>query len=658
METKPFSLQSPEVIAKDYGGNKQKIGQAAQLGVIDPTAAVLAGMFIDRMRAAQVKEQVPQQTIAQQVFAPPAPPMPPMGGAPPPPPPMPPMGGAPPPPPMPPMGGAPPVGMAAGGFVGDNSGFGGGGGSGNFGGGMSQPPMQPMNQQFMSQQPMQPMGQQYTSPYPMPPMQPMGQQNSVNGYQGISAMTPHFADGGYVGAGSNFGGSNGLGAYDDDGGMVNPGADYGRGITALDLPDSMFAEPSDGGYANGGIVAFAEAGGVVGRKSFGESAAGRLFGFRTPEEQEAERQQNDADNERVRRLNLRKAAQMKNTFSNLIGGDIYKVPDEGVPLSGPEVAAATAKAKAPAAAPAAAAPAAAAPRSAPAAARGKGLAALSSGAPAARASVAAPAATPVDELSPEQQTRDIGKYMTTVEGLYGKPGGPGSAIEEQEAALKTARSPEAQKKRKKEDMYMALAEIGANMAATKSPSFLQAAGEAMKTALPGVAASAKERRQDQKDALRQSVDTELMQYGIKTKTVDAAIKLNQDFQELVSKGMDRKQAWKIAMMNNETNLKAIAATREGNRLQYSASIANYAGQKGAITDAKMTDIRGKAMAYADGAMEKLMFTNDGRKMTSQQLAQQRRTFANEYERYALGGGGGAGNVTLSSADAALLARNR
>jgi len=186
--------------------------------------------------------------------------MPPLGGAPPPPPPMPPMGGAPPPPPMPPMGGAPPVGMAAGGFVGDNSGFGGGGGSGNFGGGggMGQQftNQQPMNQQFMSQQPMQPMGQQYTSPYPMPPMQPMGQQNSVNGYQGISAMTPHFADGGYVGAGSNFGGSNGLGAYDDDGGMVNPGADYGGGITALDLPDSMFAEPSDGGYANGGIVAF------------------------------------------------------------------------------------------------------------------------------------------------------------------------------------------------------------------------------------------------------------------------------------------------------------------------------------------------------------------------------------------------------------------
>ena len=408
METKPFSLQSPEVIAKDYGGNKQKIGQAAQLGVIDPTAAVLAGMFIDRMRAAQVKEQVPQQTIAQQVFAPPAPPMPPMGGAPPPPPPMPPMGGAPPPPPpmppmggapppppMPPMGGAPPVGMAAGGFVGDNSGFGGGGGSGNFGGGMSQPPMQPMNQQpmnqqpmnqqFMSQQPMQPMGQQYTSPYPMPPMQPMGQQNSVNGYQGISAMTPRFADGGYVGAGSNFGGSNDLGAY-DDGGMVSPGVDYGRGITALDLPDSMFAEPSDGSYANGGIVALATGG-----------------------------------------------------FS----------------------------------------------------------------------------------LAPEIEPPSWEEMIKKATEALGAPAG--AAIDAERAYYKDA--PERLKKQKREDMYMTLAQIGANMASTKSPSFLQAAGEAAQAALPGLASASKERRTEERAAMKGAADMERGDYASKLKGIEVGTSL-------------------------------------------------------------------------------------------------------------------------------------
>ena len=73
---KPFSMQAPEDIAKEYGGNKQSIAKAAQMGLLDPTTAVMAGMFIDRMRDAQAQEQVPQQTIAEQTFAPPQPQMP------------------------------------------------------------------------------------------------------------------------------------------------------------------------------------------------------------------------------------------------------------------------------------------------------------------------------------------------------------------------------------------------------------------------------------------------------------------------------------------------------------------------------------------------------------------------------------------------------
>ncbi len=79
METKPFNMQSPEQIAKDYGGNKQKIAEAMQMGILDPTAGTLAGMFIDRMRSAAQQEAAPQQTVAQQTFAPPAPPAPPAG---------------------------------------------------------------------------------------------------------------------------------------------------------------------------------------------------------------------------------------------------------------------------------------------------------------------------------------------------------------------------------------------------------------------------------------------------------------------------------------------------------------------------------------------------------------------------------------------------
>ena len=123
METKPYRIQSPEDIAKDYGGNKQKIAQAMQMGVVDPTAGVLAGMFIDRMRSAQMQEQAPQATVAQQVMggAPAQAPLAPAGGlgaTAPALPPMAPQGGpglSPPPAQAAPPMGAPPPGIAAGG---------------------------------------------------------------------------------------------------------------------------------------------------------------------------------------------------------------------------------------------------------------------------------------------------------------------------------------------------------------------------------------------------------------------------------------------------------------------------------------------------------------------------------------------------------------
>lgn len=135
-KSKPFSIQAPEQIAKDYAGNKQKIAEAMRMGVVDPTAGILAGMFIDRMRSAQMQEMAQQPTVAQQVMggapaqaplaqagglgatAPAGPPMAPAA------PPMdaglpaaaPPMNAMPPMDAMPPMG-APPMGMAEGGIA-------------------------------------------------------------------------------------------------------------------------------------------------------------------------------------------------------------------------------------------------------------------------------------------------------------------------------------------------------------------------------------------------------------------------------------------------------------------------------------------------------------------------------------------------------------
>ena len=64
----PYEIQAPKDIALKYGGNKQKIAQAAQMGLVDPTAAVLAGMFIDKMRTAQQEETTPTQTVAQETL--------------------------------------------------------------------------------------------------------------------------------------------------------------------------------------------------------------------------------------------------------------------------------------------------------------------------------------------------------------------------------------------------------------------------------------------------------------------------------------------------------------------------------------------------------------------------------------------------------------
>jgi hypothetical protein len=72
-----------------------------QMGLIDPTAGTMAGMFIDRMRSAAQQEAAPQQSVAQQTFAPPMPAALPAG-----------LGATPQAAAMPPMNAMPPMGAA------------------------------------------------------------------------------------------------------------------------------------------------------------------------------------------------------------------------------------------------------------------------------------------------------------------------------------------------------------------------------------------------------------------------------------------------------------------------------------------------------------------------------------------------------------------
>jgi len=162
MGTKPYNIQSPEQIARDYAGDKQKIAEAMQMGILDPTAGTLAGMFIDRMRSAAQTEGIPQQTVAQQVFAPPAP-QPPMGA---------------------PMG--IPAGLGA------------------------TPEAAAMPPQEMGPPPQE---------MAAPPQQEMPMEEAPMG----------MAEG---------------------------------GLSDLPVPDAMFDEPDNGGYAGGGMVAFGKGGGI------------------------------------------------------------------------------------------------------------------------------------------------------------------------------------------------------------------------------------------------------------------------------------------------------------------------------------------------------------------------------------------------------------
>ena len=404
MTSKPFSVQSPTSIAMEYGGNKQKIAAAAQSGIVDPTAAVLAGMFIDRMRAAQSQEQAPSQTVAQQVFATPTPS--PQGGLPP----------------------GPPTGMPQGGI-----------------------------------------GATPGGPPATPPMAP-----SMGGPPPPAGMAT--------------------------GGMVD-----------LPVPDNMFGGEDDE-YASGGIVAFAGAGEVKKRQ-------GALYDLVTTSPEElAAREQIDARREVEGKV---RAAKFSNYWASILAQEYTPRSENPANYGAPK----------PAAKPTAAKPATRATMSAEEVAalrkRGTvavpGLAALAVGNQRADTPTAAPSSGGRrSSASMSVSSRTSTSNPATAGGLevLDKANNPPAAappkaagLEENRAmldkmvgveanpdAVETKRllregmSAEAQKKDRKRDFWMGMAQIGANMAATNSPYFLQAAGQAVASALPGMAQNAKERK--------------------------------------------------------------------------------------------------------------------------------------------------------------------
>ena len=375
METKPYRLQAPEDIAKEYAGNKQQIAQAMQMGLVDPTAGVLAGMFIDRMRSAQMQEMAAQPSVAQQV----------MGGVP----------QAP--------GAVPPGGL-----------------------GMTPSAAPPM------------------APGMAPPMAPPPQEAPM--------------------------------------GMA------GGGLSDLPIPDTMFDENRNGGYAGGGIIAFgAGTPGTYG-KFFEDTALSAIPGIRvtsrkrTPEENArvggVPNSFHQTDN--ARDFVPPEGMTMKQLAAALRGkfGSNFDVLDEGDHVHvepGPKTGAQAAsrhyftspKAGAQSASPKA------------------GAQSASSEAGALDALIEAQSAIPERNL--ENSVSLAQRFMGPSKELL-------DAEDKQRARLEKMGSDESYEEARKDSLANFMATVGFNMAASKAPGIVQMFGEAAAAALPGARADKKERK--------------------------------------------------------------------------------------------------------------------------------------------------------------------
>ena len=451
METKPYRLQAPEDIAKEYAGNKQQIAQAMQMGLVDPTAGVLAGMFIDRMRSAQMQEMAAQPSVAQQV----------MGGVP----------QAP--------GAVPPGGL-----------------------GMTPSAAPPM------------------APGMAPPMAPPPQEAPM--------------------------------------GMA------GGGLSDLPIPDTMFDENRNGGYAGGGIIAFgAGTPGTYG-KFFEDTALSAIPGIRvtsrkrTPEENArvggVPNSFHQTDN--ARDFVPPEGMTMKQLAAALRGkfGSNFDVLDEGDHVHvepGPKTGAQAAsrhyftspKAGAQSASPKA------------------GAQSASSEAGALDALIAAQSITPERNL--ENSVSLAQRFMKPSEKEL-------AAEDKMRARLEEMGSDEYYETQRKDSLANFMATVGFNMAASKAPGILQMFGEAAAAALPGARADKKERK-----ALKDKALDGLVALGARDRE-----RANEAFKvgvEIYKTDLDAKQAEQLMTFRGkelETRVSEGALDREVQRAALIARATN------------------------------------------------------------------------------------
>jgi hypothetical protein len=120
---------------------------------------------------------------------------------------------------------------------------------------------------------------------------------------------------------------------------------------------------------------------------------------------------------------------------------------------------------------------------------------------------------------------DINDY---VDRRYGKTAEEKANDEALNARAKEMASPEYEAKERRDSMWETLATIGFNMASSKSPSLLQAVGEAAAAALPGAIADKKERKQLKDKALNLMVANGAKNRKDAMERFDLALKIQQN----------------------------------------------------------------------------------------------------------------------------------
>lgn len=568
---KPFSIQAPEEIAKQYAGNKQQIAAAMQMGVVDPTAGVLAGMFIDRMRAAQMQEQAPQATIAQQV----------MGGA----------------PPAQPAAPAPAPASPSPGGLGATP--------------QAAPPMAP------------PMPQM-----PAAPQMPQGPGMAAGG------MVPPYASG---------------------------------GLSDVPVPDTMFDEPSNGGfddgYGGGGLVAFA--GGSPGElrdpSDWGSYIEQMALGV-YPDIGVTSRQRSVAKNRLVdgvtdsyhllgaaRDFKPPKGmtmgqlhAQLKQKFGS--GYDVINEGDhvhiEPGPALGRVVRAGTPFNPANAGM-LRKAEDRSAPRGAPAAVDlGATAAAGDWGGSLLGQMDAATAAGEADYAKRIPERTNEGLNLLTAEA-------------------RKVLDPAEQKKRRDEDKWMTLAEIGFKMASSNSPYLLQAVGAAAAAALPGAREDKKAREAAKREAIRDLAAAEDITYKQALDKANYVRGFAKDRLDVLDKDMARRftQKQTEAELKSRETVANIGAQASRDVAGINAESYQSYGDKQTAQQIRQAYLKAPELAQATAQQDK----NYQQAMrTGDQAGAQ--AILNQYTQYYLQqmgvGGGGAEGGKMGVMDFAQDAMNK